>query len=86
MTKCKQISKILNIQNKCLKCVQTNYDDFLSIKNIIDLEVLKFGWKVINHALPVSLQKCVLTCADGSSLEKNTGIAPGIKQYPMFLE
>ena len=70
MTKSKQILKILNIQNNCLKCVKKDYNDFLNIKKIIDLEVLKFGWKVINRILPVSLQKCALTCADGSSLEK----------------
>ena len=86
MTKSSQISKILSIQNKCLKCVQSNHSKFLCVGKIIDLEILKFGLKVKNQALPFSLQKCALTCAWGLSLVKNMGAALEIKHYPMFLE
>ena len=82
MTKSSQISKILSIQNKCLKCVQSNHSEFLSVGKIIDLEILKFGWKVMNHALPFSLQKCALTCAWGLSLVKKHGYSIRNKVLP----
>ena len=84
MTKCNQLSKILNIQTKCLKCIQTNHTRFLCVKKIIDLEILKFGWKVINNALPLSLQKCALTCAYGSSLVKKHGYHTRNKALPII--
>ena len=73
MSSSKQIMKIQSrsIQNKCLRCVQKDNSCFLTVRNIINLEVLKFDWKVINNALPVSLQKYALTNAYGTNLEKN---------------
>ena len=63
---------ISRTQKNCIQCVNTKEKEpFLSLNDIILLETLKFGWKVINQALPISLQNCALSTPQGHSLEKN---------------
>ena len=47
-----QIKKIKNIQKKCLHCIGIDISNFLDVHDIIKLEILKFGWKLVNNRLP----------------------------------
>ena len=71
MAKGHRITKIQSIKNNSLKCVQTtDLQNFLMVCDIINLEILKFGWKLINKPLPISLQKCALSSAERLTLVK----------------
>ena len=68
---------------KCLKCLKSDDDSQpLLIRDIIVQEIIKFGWKLTNNQLPVSLEKCALSSADGASLTKNHGYHTRNKNIP----
>ena len=47
-----------------LSCISPiAYSKFLNVDNIIKLELLKFGWKLQNHELPLALTEM---CSDRS--------------------
>ena len=72
MTSSNRIKNIQKTQRKCLKCLKSaGKAQPLLIKDIIDQEIIKFGWKLTNHQLPVSLEKCALSSACGASLIKS---------------
>ena len=72
MSKSSYIKKIESVQKNCLSCLHpATLINILGIHNIIKLEVVKFGWKLTHHELPIFLQKCALTTAHGSLLIKN---------------
>ena len=86
MTPSKGVKNIHKIQKKCLKCLKsTEQSPFLLIKNIIDQEIIKFGWKITNHKLPISLEKCALSTAHGASLIKDHGYQTRNKKIPNVL-
>ena len=52
----KDITKLEMLQVKCLQCITSNYkSEFHSFKNLIKLELAKFGWKTKNSELPIAL-------------------------------
>ena len=79
----KNLKKIITIQKKCLNCLNTSATKkILTIRNIVKQELLKFGWKLLNQQLPISLQKCALTTASGCSLEKMHRYSTRNKKVP----
>ena len=57
MTKKPLLNKILSIQEKCWRSIHaTGQKEFLSVFDLIKLEIAKFGWKLKNKCLPVALQ------------------------------
>ena len=83
MINCGWIHKLRNIHVKCLHCIKKNLDtDCLSIRNIINLEKCKFGWKLVNRQLPRALMRCALTSHKGDSLEKKHSYNTRNKNIP----
>ena len=66
------INKLELLQIKCLQCITSNYrSSFHSFKNLIKLELGKFGWKTKNSELPLALQECAQTNESGKTLIKS---------------
>ena len=77
------LKKIEKIQMNCLKCINpTKVNDFLSATNLIKLEMLKFGWRLVHKELPISLQNCALSNAHGSTLIKHHRYSTRNKRIP----
>ena len=71
MTKKASLMKILSVQKNCWRCIYAiDNNKFLSINDLIELEIAKFGWKLKNNFLPVSLQKCADLSHSRISLKK----------------
>ena len=71
MTQKSVINKLRNIQLKCLRCIEKNkVHAFLSVMDLIILELTKFGWKLTNNQLPKSLEQSTLTTHVGQTLNK----------------
>ena len=71
MTNTASLRKIAQTQKKCLQSVNAQRNSqFLTIDDIIRLEILKFRWKLVNHTLPSSLHACALSSSQGLTLEK----------------
>ena len=83
MISSKGIKNLQKIQQKCLKCLKSDDDSqSLLIRDIIVQEIIKFGWKLTNNQLPVSLEKCALSSADSAPLTKNHGYHTRNKNIP----
>ena len=70
MVKKKCLKQLQLLQTKCLKCISPDITKYLSVSNVITLENIKFGWKVINKELPPNLLKSATTDHKGSTLNK----------------
>ena len=67
----KDITKLESLQIKCLQCITNTYrSTFHSFKNLIKLELAKFGWNTKNFELPLALQECAQTNEIGKTLIK----------------
>ena len=82
MSTAKQKHKIQEINKKCLFCISNDITCFLNIESIIKLQILKFGWKILNKMLLSKLQICSLSAADGSLLIKKHWYNTRNKQIP----
>ena len=83
MTNTASLRKIGQTQKKCLQSVSAQRNSqFLTIDDIIRLEILKFGWKLVNHTLPSSLHACALSSSQGLTLEKTHRYSTRNKRIP----
>lgn len=78
MTKDQWLTKLQKIQNKCLKLLLTKSGNkgrkdllILSVKETIELELCKLGYKTKNNLLPTQLQHCIEHDSKGKSLKKH---------------
>ena len=68
------IGKLQKEQSNCLELVKCKYPHkalaVLSVCDLIKLENVKFGYKVMNNLLPYKIKSCTYTDVKGCSLEK----------------
>ena len=77
------LNKLNNIQRKCVNCITTNKKDaFLSVTDLVNLELAKFGWKLANKQLPISLEQSTLTSHSGKTLNKTHRYSTRNKAIP----
>ena len=81
-----QIGKLQREQTKCLNLVNSQLPfkslKILSICDLIKLENVKFGYKLVNGMLPTKIELCTQTDAKGKSLKKVHTYATRQKQLP----
>ena len=72
------LTKLQKIQNKCLRIVLSKSGNktrkdllVLNVKETIDLDLCKLGYKTKNNLLPTQLQFCIEHDSSGRSLKKN---------------
>ena len=75
-----QIKKLQKLQNKCVNLIDTTRSDLwkifynlriLRINEIIDLELIKIGYRLLNKNLPKVLLETIETDHNNKSLQKN---------------
>ena len=75
-----QLSRLQNEQDKCLKLIHKNWSrsklQILSVRDLIELENAKFGYKLANGLLPGEKVNCTKTDSSGKSLVKNIDTIP----------
>ena len=69
MVKGQWLTKIQRIQNKCFKLLESKGGNknrkellTLNVKELIELELCKLGYKTMNNLLPLQLQQCLEHC------------------------
>ena len=81
-----QVGKLQREQSGCLNLVRSQYSHqalgILCVKDLIDLEMVKFGYKLINGMLPLQIELCTKTDAKGNYLQKGHRYDTHHKQLP----
>ena len=81
-----QIRKIENLQKKCIRLITTkpknNDHGILYVKELIELENCKFGYKLNNNLLPDSIRTCCYTDQLGKTLMKTHQYSTRQKNLP----
>ena len=74
------ISKLQKVQNKCIELINgksitlKNYQSLgiLHLMDLIELEICKFGYKLVNGVLPTKIMELEKCDQSGKQLSKNT--------------
>ena len=81
-----QLSKLTNIQTKCVHYLDHNCDfkalKILKINSIIDIENYKFGYKLVHDMLPVKIKESCMHDNNKQSLCKTHGYNTRNKKIP----
>ena len=90
MLRSSNLKKLQKIQNACIKTMQPNIKltegfrnlKILTVHELVDLELRKFFFKLINGMLPPKLTNCMLSDSRGQTLKKRHDYMTRHKSLP----